>query len=105
MNPIEILTGYRLGGHQATVELQQAGSPSIHIEFDVLKLIPDIQSGAVRSVILTGTAGDGKTYLAFRILEALEIDRRAVINSQASGGYARDGVYVDLDLSAGKLTP
>ena len=102
MNPTEILTGYRLGGHQATVEL--ADSPGIHIDFDVLKLVPDIQSGTVRSVILTGTAGDGKTYLAFRILDALGIDRRAVIAAQAWGGYAQDGVYVDLDLSAGALT-
>jgi hypothetical protein len=104
MNPIEILTGYRLGGHQATVELQQTDSPGIHIDFDVLKLVPDIQSGTVRSVILTGTAGDGKTYLAFRILDALGIDRQAVIASQAMGGYAQAGVYVDLDLSAGALT-
>ncbi|TEU10467.1 MAG: hypothetical protein E3J21_26325 [Anaerolineales bacterium] len=101
MHPLEILQGYRLGGHQATVEL---GAPIIHIDFDVLKLVEDIQAGKVKAVILTGTAGDGKTYLAYRVIGALELDRTTVAAAQAEGGYDQGGTYIDLDLSAGPLT-
>lgn len=102
MHPLEILQGYRLGGHRATVELQKVGAPGIHIDFDVLKLVQDV--GEVRSVILTGTAGDGKTYLAYRVICALGLDRAAVAAAQSEGGYDQGGVYIDLDLSAGPLT-
>jgi hypothetical protein len=104
MHPLEVLQGYRLGGHRATVELQKAGAPGVHIDFEVLKLVDDVQAGKVRAVILTGTAGDGKTYLAYRVIDALGLDRAAVAAAQAQGGYDRDGVYIDLDLSAGPLT-
>jgi hypothetical protein len=104
MHPLEILQGYRLGGHRATVELQRAGTPSVHIDFDVLKLVGDIQAGKVRSVILTGTAGDGKTYLAYRVIDALGLDRATVAAAQGESGYNHGGIYVDLDLSAGPLT-
>ena len=104
MHPLEILQGYRLGGHRATVELQRSGAPGIHIEFDVLKLVEDIRSGRVKAVILTGTAGDGKTYLAYRVMDVLGLDRASVTAAQVEGGYDLDGVYIDLDLSAGPLT-
>jgi len=104
MHPAEILQGYRLGGHQATVELQKAGMPSVHIDFDVLRLVEDVRAGNVKAVILTGTAGDGKTYLAYRVIDALGLDRAAVAAAQSQGGYNQDGVYTDLDLSAGPLT-
>jgi len=104
MHPLEILQGYRLGGHRATVELQKAGAPGVHIDFDVLKLVDDVQAGKVKAVVLTGTAGDGKTYLAYHVIDALGLDRAAVAAAQAEGGYDRDGVYIDLDLSAGPLT-
>jgi hypothetical protein len=104
MHPLEILQGYRLGGHRATVELQRAGALGIHIEFDVLKLVEDIRAGRVKAVILTGTAGDGKTYLAYRVMDALGLDRGVVTAAQVEGGYDLDGLFVDLDLSAGPLT-
>lgn len=104
MNSLEILQGYRLGGHRATVELQKAGAPGIHIDFDVLKLVGDVEAGEVRAAILTGTAGDGKTYLAYRVIDALGLDRATVAAAQSAGGYDQDGVYIDLDLSAGPLT-
>jgi len=104
MHPLEVLQSYRLGGHRATVELQKAGAPGVHIDFDVLKLVDDVQAGKVKAVVLTGTAGDGKTYLAYRVIDALGLDRAAVAAAQAEGGYDRSGVYIDLDLSAGPLT-
>jgi len=104
MHPLEVLQGYRLGGHRATVELQKAGAPGVHIDFEVLKLVDDVQAGKVKAVVLTGTAGDGKTYLAYRVIDALGLDRAAVAAAQVEGGYDRGGVYIDLDLSAGPLT-
>ncbi len=104
MHPLEILQGYRLGGHRATVELQPTGVPDVHIDFDVFKLVEDVRSNKVSAIILTGTAGDGKTYLAYRILAALGLERAAVAGAQGQGGYDRDGVFIDLDLSAGALT-
>jgi len=104
MHPLEILQGYRLGGHRATVELQKVGKPGIHIDFSLLKLVNDIRAGEARSIVLTGTAGDGKTYLAYQVVDALELDRAEVTAAQGQGGYDRDGVYIDLDLSAGSLT-
>lgn len=105
ISPYEILSGYRLGSRQATVELQRTDIPGIHIDFNVLKLVEDIKSGVqqAKAVILTGTAGDGKTYLAFRILKALGINLTAVRDAQQDGGYNRNGIFVDLDLSAGVL--
>lgn len=104
MHPLKILQGYRLGGHRATVELQRVGAPGIHIDFDVLELVDDIKAAEVGAVILTGTAGDGKTYLAYRVIDALGIERSAVASAQSAGGYHQDGIYIDLDLSAGSLT-
>jgi hypothetical protein len=104
MHPLEILQGYRLGGHRATVELQKAGAPGIHIDFRVLDLVKDIRAGQVKSVILTGTAGDGKTYLAYRVIDALELDHARIRAAQKDLDYDQDGVYIDLDLSAGALT-
>lgn len=104
MHPLEILQGYRLGGHRATVELQRAGVPSVHIDFDVLKVAEDVRAGKVKAIILTGTAGDGKTYLAYRVMDALGLDRGVVTAAQVEGGYDLDGLFVDLDLSAGPLT-
>jgi hypothetical protein len=108
MHPLKTLQGYRLGGHRATVELQKVGTPSIHIDFDVLKLVEDIRADEVKAVILTGTAGDGKTYLAYHVIDALrdlrELDRTAVAAAQGEGGYDQGGIYIDLDLSAGALT-
>lgn len=105
VSPYEVLSGYRLGSRQATVELQRTDIPGIHIDFNVLKLVEDIKSGTeqAKAVILTGTAGDGKTYLAFRILQALGIDLTAVREAQQDGGYNQNGIFVDLDLSAGVL--
>jgi len=45
MHPLEILQGYRLGGHQATVELRKAGAPSVYVDCNALKLVGDIQVG------------------------------------------------------------
>ena len=44
MHTLEILQVYRLGGHRATAELQKAGTPGIHIDFDVLKLVGDVEA-------------------------------------------------------------
>jgi len=93
-----------LGGHRATVELQEAGAPGIHIDFRVLNLVERVQADQVKAVILTGTAGDGKTYLAYRVIDALDLDQDAVRAAQREQGYDRDGIYIDLDLSAGALT-
>jgi hypothetical protein len=100
-DPFDTLRDYRLGSRQAQIELAE---PVIRIEFDVLRLVEDVQSRPGQAVILTGTAGDGKTYLAFLILDALGISRRAVRDAQVAGGYDREGVFVDLDLSAGPLS-
>lgn len=105
MHPLEILQGYRLGGRRATVELQPTDVPGIHIEFNVLRLVDAVREGKSPAIILTGTAGDGKTYLAYRILAALGLERAKVAEAQARGGYDRDGVFIDLDLSAGALSP
>lgn len=105
MHPLEILQGYRLGGGRATVELQPVDAPGIHIEFDLIRLVEAVREGRVPAVILTGTAGDGKTYLAYRILAALGLDRTVVTEAQNRGGYDRDGIFIDLDLSAGALSP
>lgn len=103
IHPLDMLQGYRLGSRQATVELQKAGAPGIHIPFLVLDLIDQLTVGG-QAVVLTGTAGDGKTYLAYQILEALDLDRDAVLRAQRTSGFDQDGVYIDLDLSAGALT-
>lgn len=104
MHPLEILQGYRLGARRATVELQPADVPGIHIEFNVLHLVDAVREGKAPAVILTGTAGDGKTYLAYRILAALGLERGKVAEAQGQGGYDCDGVFIDLDLSAGTLS-
>jgi hypothetical protein len=39
IHPRDILQDYRLGSRQATVDLQKAGVPGIHIPFRVLDLI------------------------------------------------------------------
>lgn len=103
-HPLDILQSYRLGSRQATAELARTDAPAIHIDFDVLRLADDVSSRPGQAIILTGTAGDGKTYLAYRILNALGIAREAVRDAQVTGGYDREGVFVDLDLSAGPLT-
>ena len=38
MHPLEILQGYRLGGHRATVELQKVDKLGIHIDFSLLMI-------------------------------------------------------------------
>ena len=103
IHPLDTLQGYRLGSRQATVELQKPGVPGIHIPFRVLDLIDRLAQGG-QAVILTGTAGDGKTYLAYQILDELDLDRNAVLQAQRGGGYDRDGFFIDLDLSAGALS-
>ena len=104
MHPREVLQGYRLGGHRATVELQKSEEPGIHIDFQVLRLVADIRVGESQAIVLTGTAGDGKTYLAYHIVDALGLDPATVNAVQSRGGYDQDGIYIDLDLSAGVLT-
>lgn len=104
MHPLDILKAYRLGSRQATAELQRTDMPAIHIDFRVFQLVEDVQQRSGQAVILTGTAGDGKTYLAYRIIEALGLDLEAVRRAQARGGYDQAGVFIDLDLSAGPLT-
>ncbi|PLS78253.1 MAG: hypothetical protein CYG59_19495, partial [Chloroflexi bacterium] len=104
VHPSDVLQGYRIGSRQAVVELQQAEYPAIHIDFKVLGLIHDIQQRPGQAVILTGTAGDGKTYLAYQLVEHLGLDKAVVLKAQHLGGYDQDGVYIDLDLSAGALT-
>src|SRR5512135_1923532 len=96
MHPLDLLLGYRLGSRQATTELQQSGAPSIHIEFDVLRLVERIRRRPGQAIILTGTAGDGKTYLAYRAIEALGLDRDSVLRAQRRGGYEQDGMFIDL---------
>ena len=105
INPFDILLGYRLGSRQATVELQRTDIPGIHVDFKVLKLVDDIQSTTTqpRSIILTGTAGDGKTYLAYKIIEALGLNKDEVREAQKKYGYSKDGIFIDLDLSAGNM--
>lgn len=103
-HPLYILQSYRLGSRQATTELQRAGAPAIHIDFDVLKLVQDVLDRPGQAVLFTGTAGDGKTYMAFRLADALGLDRAEIQAAQKAGGYERDGVFMDLDLSAGTLT-
>lgn len=102
IHPLDILQGYRLGNRQATVELQRTDVPGIHIEFDVFKLV-DLAQQTGQAIILTGTAGDGKTYLAYRVMDSLGLDKTVVRQAQASGGYDYDAVFIDLDLSAGVL--
>jgi len=104
-SPFDILLGYRLGSRQATVELQRTDVPGIHVDFKVLKLLDDLQSSTnqPRSVILTGTAEDGKTYLAYKIIEALKLNKEFVQEAQKKGGYSDGGVFIDLDLSAGRI--
>lgn len=104
MHTLDLLQSYRLGSRQATVELQRQDAPAIHIPFDILKLVEDVKEQHVRAIILTGTAGDGKTYLAYRIVDALGLSRNDVQQAQAGGGYRHEGVFIDLDLSAGSLT-
>lgn len=103
IHPLDILQGYRLGSRQATVELQRTDVSGIHIEFDVFKLVDVVRQQPGQAIILTGTAGDGKTYLAYRIMDALGLDETTVRKAQVTGGYDQDGVYIDLDLSAGTL--
>jgi len=103
IHPLDILQGYRLGSRQATVELQRTDVSGIHIEFDVFKLVDVVRQQPGQAIILTGTAGDGKTYLAYRIMDALGLDKTTVRKAQVTGGYDQDGVYIDLDLSAGTL--
>lgn len=103
-HPLDILQGYRLGSRQATVELQRDDAPGIHIEFALFQLIDHVQQNSDQAIILTGTAGDGKTYLAYRILDALGLDKTTVRQAQPTGGYDQDGIFIDLDLSAGALT-
>lgn len=102
-HPLDVLLGYRLGSRQATTELRSPGV-GIAIEFQVFKLIDAIKAQPGQAVILTGTAGDGKTYLAYRLIDSLDLDQYDVLAAQASGGYDRDGVFIDLDLSAGALS-
>jgi hypothetical protein len=103
-HPLEILRGYRLGSRQATVELQRDDAPGIHIEFALFQLVDHVRQQPGQAVILTGTAGDGKTYLAYRVIEALGLDKTAVRRAQPAGGYDQDGIFIDLDLSAGSLS-
>jgi hypothetical protein len=104
VHPLDILQGYRLGSRQATTELQRPDIPSIHINFKVLDLIATVQAKPGQAIILTGTAGDGKTYLAYKLIDALGLDRDQVVAAQALGGYNRDGIFTDLDLSADVLS-
>lgn len=104
IHPLDLLQGYRLGSRQATIELQRVDVPGLHIDFQVLRLVEAVQQGQVKAVILTGTAGDGKTYLAYKIIEILGLDRARVLQAQPSGGFDAEGVFIDLDLSAGLLT-
>ncbi|HOQ29134.1 MAG TPA: hypothetical protein PLH36_10370 [Armatimonadota bacterium] len=104
-HPLDVLQSYRVGSCGATTELQRAGAPGIQIDFAVERLVDDVVAGRVRAVILTGTAGDGKTHLALRILDALGLDRDAVTGAQQNSAYCKDGYLIDLDLSAGSLTP
>jgi hypothetical protein len=105
ISPFDILLGYRLGSRQATVELQRTDIPVIHVDFKVMKLVDDLRSSTnqPRSVILTGTAGDGKTYIAYRIIEALNLNKDDVREAQKNRGYSKDGIFIDLDLSAGRM--
>lgn len=103
IDTFKILQGYRLGNSQATTELKPDDMPSIHIEFDLLKLVSQVQSQSGEAVILTGTAGDGKTYLAYRIIDALGLNSNRVRAAQLQGGYHDEGIFIDLDLSAGPL--
>jgi hypothetical protein len=100
----DVLLAYRLGSSAATVELQRADAPKIHIDFHVFRLVVDVVNNPEQAIILTGTAGDGKTYLAYRIIDRLSLDREEVKGAQRSGGFNQDGCYIDLDLSAGALT-
>jgi hypothetical protein len=100
----DYLLSYRLGSSAATVELQRADTPKIHIDFYVFRLVADVVNNSGKAIILTGTAGDGKTYLAYRIVDRLGLDREQVKAAQRSSGYNQDGFYIDLDLSAGALT-
>ena len=68
------------------------------IDFAVERLVDDVVAGRVRAVILTGTAGDRKTHLALRILDALGLDRDAVTGAQQNSAYCKDGYLIDLDL-------
>lgn len=104
LHPLDILQGYRLGSRQATVELQRDDAPGIHIEFALFQLVDHVRQQSGQAVILTGTAGDGKTYLAYRIMDALGLDKTTVRQSQPTGGYDQGGIFIDLDLSAGTLT-
>ena len=104
LHPLDVLQGYRLGSRQATTELQRPDTHGIHIDFQVLNLIPLVETQPGLAIILTGTAGDGKTYLAYRLIEALDLDQYAVLAAQSNGGYDHDGVFIDLDLSAGVLS-
>ena len=101
-HPLEILHNYRLGSRQATTELQRSDQPALQIEFDVLKLVEDLKKQP-EAVILTGTAGDGKTYLAYKIIEALGLDLNKVRDGQAKGDYQLGKAFIDLDLSARPL--
>lgn len=103
-NPLDVLQGYRLGARRATVELQPTDAAAIHIDFDALRLAEDVAALNGRAVILTGTAGDGKTYLAQRMMIALGLDPQAVGSTLGSGAYDHDGIYIDLDLSSRPLT-
>jgi hypothetical protein len=104
VHPLDVLQGYRLGNRQATTELQRPDTPGIHINFKVLDLIAAVEAKPGQAIILTGTAGDGKTYLAYKLLDALGVDRDQVLAAQAFGGYDHDGIFIDLDLSAGVLS-
>ncbi len=104
VHPLDVLQGYRLGSRQATTELQRPDTPGIHINFKVLDLIAAVQAKPGQAIILTGTAGDGKTYLAYKLIDVLGLDRDHVVAAQALGGYHRDGIFIDLDLSAGALS-
>src|SRR4051812_16913145 len=102
-NPLQTLLGYRLGSSMATTELQSSTSPAIHIDFKVLKLGDEARNQRGAAIILTGTAGDGKTYLAYRIIDALGVDRGEVLSAQHSNEYSGEAIFIDLDLSAGGL--
>lgn len=104
IHPLDVLQGYRLGSRQATVELQRDDAPGIHIDFALFQLVDDVRQQSGQAIILTGTAGDGKTYLAYRIMDALGLDKTMVRQVQPSGGFDQDGIFIDLDLSAGILT-
>jgi hypothetical protein len=104
VHPLDVLQGYRLGSRQATTELQRPDTPGIHINFKVLDLIAAVETKPGQAIILTGTAGDGKTYLAYKLVDALGVDRDQVLAAQALGGYNHHGIFIDLDLSAGVLS-